>query len=121
MVWAFYKEQTPEYSLKSVEKDNRGWDLEATKKGKTLYLEVKGHLGNVIQFELTPNEYARMQEHSKIYRVCVVRNALDTPDLVVFTPQMNNEFWFLVSDIGTQIVRLSEKTAAKASEVEDFD
>ena len=110
MVWAFYKEQTPEYSLKSVEKDNRGWDLEATKKGKTLYLEVKGHLGNVIQFELTPNEYARMQEHSKIYRVCVV-----------FTPQMNNEFWFLVSDIGTQIVRLSEKTAAKASEVEDFD
>ena len=120
-VWAFYEEQTPKYSLKSVEKDNRGWDLEATKKGKTLYLEVKGHLGNVIQFELTPNEYTKMQEHAKIYRVCVVRNALDTPDLVVFTPQMENGVWVLVSNNGTQIVRLSEKTAAKASEVEDFD
>ena len=62
-----------------------------------------------------------MQEHAEIYRVCVVRNALDTSDLVVFTPQMKKGVWFLVSNKGTQIVRLSEKTAAKASEVEDFD
>ena len=26
--------------------------------GERLLIEVKGHIGNVIQFELTPNEYA---------------------------------------------------------------
>ncbi len=44
------------YKVVSVEKDNRGWDLEATKDGDCLLIEVKGHIGNVIQFELTPNE-----------------------------------------------------------------
>ena len=33
------------YTVKSVEKDNVGWDLEATKKKRTLLIEVKGLSG----------------------------------------------------------------------------
>lgn len=121
-VWTYYEKiQKPKYKLKSVEMDNRGWDLEAKRNRETLYLEVKGHIGNVIQFELTPNEYAKMQKHSKFYRVCVVRNALDAPDLVVFVPKIKEDGWYLVSENGNQIVKLSEKIAAKASEVESYD
>lgn len=118
MVWTHYENMKNPYTLKSVEKDNCGWDLEASREGETLYLEVKGHLGNVIQFELTPNEYAKMKEHSDNHRVCVVRNALNEPDLVVFTPEEREESWFLVSNLGDEIVKLSEKIAARASQIE---
>ena len=121
ITWAHYENIENPYTLMSVEKDNRGWDLEAKRNLETLYLEVKGHIGNVIQFELTPNEYAKMQEHSKIYRLCVVRNALAVPNLVVFTPKIKKDGWYLVSEKGNQKVKLSEKIAAKASEVEDYD
>lgn len=113
--WAHYKKQG--YSLTLVAKDNRGWDLEASKKGETLYLEVKGHLGNVIQFELTPNEYTKMQEHSSVYRVCIVRSALELPDLAIFTPHAKKGVWCLVSDASKEEVQLSERVAARASEV----
>lgn len=114
-VWEHYENKN--YSIISVEKDNRGWDLEASKGEDTLYLEVKGHLGNVIQFELTPNEYMKMQEYSSTYRVCVVRNALVSPDLVVFVPKNNKNAWCLISEKNNEQVQLAEKIAARASEV----
>lgn len=105
------------YKLASVEKDNRGWDLEAIKGEELLHLEVKGHLGNVVQFELTPNEYFQMQFNCATYRVCMVRTCLSTPELTILTPTKRKNYWVLENS-GSEIrVQLTEKVAAKASEI----
>ena len=114
-VWRYYKKQG--YELASVERDNRGWDLEATRRSEILRLEVKGHIGNVIQFELTPNEYAMLKQFATKYRVCIVRQALKTADLEVFAPKKKKGIWHLMSSTGNGEVALLEKVAARAYEV----
>jgi hypothetical protein len=52
------------WKVDDVSDQNKGWDLEATKGGATLYLEVKGLSGSQILVELTPNEFGRMQEYA---------------------------------------------------------
>ena len=113
--WEHYEGQG--YKLKSVEKDNRGWDLEAVKNGEILRLEVKGHTGNVVQFELTPNEYAKLKEFATSYRVCIARQVLDSINLEVFSPKCKKAIWYLVSSTGKEVVRLAERVAAKAYEI----
>jgi len=114
-VTAHYKKQG--YEIDSVERDNKGWDLEATRATEELFLEVKGHKGNVIQFELTPNEYEKLQENAGKYKVCVVRRALVKPDLKIFSPEQRNDGWYLLEDGGNELVRLQEKIAAKAAQI----
>ncbi len=113
--WAFYEKQG--YELSSVEADNVGWDLEAVNGDETLLIEVKGHKGNVVQFELTPNEYAQLQQKKDKYRICVIRNALTEPDLTVFAPKKKRDCWFLVEIDGNEKVRLDEKVAARAVQI----
>ena len=64
------------YQVKSVESQNRGWDLEANKAGKLLRIEVKGRRSGDINCELTPNEYSKMRQYKKSYRLCIVTDAL---------------------------------------------
>jgi len=106
------------YIVTSVEKDNRGWDLELRAKDHLLLVEVKGHIGNVIQFELTPNEYEKLRENSKDYRVCVVRNAMTSAEVEVYAPHKEEDGWSLRKVNGNGVVRLSERTAARAYESE---
>lgn len=117
IVWEHYGKA---YVVETFERDNRGWDLEATPRegGEVLYLEVKGHIGNVVQFELTPNEYSKMQQHCKTYRVCVVRQALTKPDLTIFFPIEKDASWFLNAPDTGELVQLTEKVAARASTIE---
>jgi hypothetical protein len=105
------------YEIESVEKDNRGWDLEAKKGIELLLIEVKGHLGNVIQFELTPNEYSKLQENGLSYRICVLRNALDETELEIYAPKQVNGEWLLQRLDKPGLIRFTEKTAARAFEV----
>ena len=114
--WAFYKGQG--YELLSKEADYVGWDLEAAKGNETLLIEVKGHKGNVVQFELTPNEYAQLQQQKDMYRICVVRNALTEPELKIFVPKKKKGRWWLVEIDGDEMIRLDEKVAAKAVQVD---
>ncbi|MEJ5038206.1 DUF3883 domain-containing protein [Acinetobacter johnsonii] len=116
LTWEYY--ESLGYNVITVEKDNAGWDLEATRGSENLLLEVKGHKGNVIQFELTPNEYFQLQNNLENYRVCVVRNALDKPDLIQFYPIEDEEYWYLKEVDGTEIIRLQEKIAAKAVQID---
>ena len=83
------------YWVDSVERDNVGWDLNAVLGSRELKLEVKGLSGSEIRFELTPNEYKNMKHNHHTYRVCVVTDALATPQLTVFT--FNPETWKLES------------------------
>ncbi len=104
------------YDVDFVHRDNRGWDATATKGQKVLRLEVKGHLGEVVHFELTPNEYSRMREYADTYRVCLVRSAL-TCDLVeVLEPfQTDAGQWRLKGD--GVLIELGERVGAKASQI----
>ncbi|MNL44519.1 hypothetical protein D3C87_1671000 [compost metagenome] len=71
----------------------------------------------MVQFELTPNEYVQMQINAGSYRVCMVRACLSNPELTVLLPKKNGHDWMLETlDLKIR-VQLSEKIAAKASEV----
>ena len=69
-----------DFKVKRVEKDNCGWDLEATKLNETLLLEVKGLSGKFYTVNLSENEYQKLKrldkKEQKNYRVCVVTNCL---------------------------------------------
>lgn len=72
------------YRVDSVEKDNVGWDLNAVLGKRNLKLEVKGLSATEPSSELTPNEYTMMRKHTDSYRLCVVTNALNGPNLEIF-------------------------------------
>ena len=74
------------YKIKDVQKDNVGWDLEATMKKMTLKIEVKGLAGDVIDVLLSNNEYTKMnaRDNREEYRLCVVTNAVKNPELTTF-------------------------------------
>jgi Domain of unknown function (DUF3883) len=100
-----------DYTVKDVSKDCFGWDLEATKDGKTLLLEAKGLSGSDVVFELTPNEYDKAKRRVPELRLCVVTNALDEAQrrLHIFEPTKNG--W--VSD--KQTLNFEERIAARVS------
>lgn len=114
-VWARY--EADGYTLKSVETECQGWDLEATKGRQSLRLEVKGVSGAALYFELTPNEYAKLKEHAAGYRVCVVCEALTTPRIFDLAPEAIGNGWRLVSEQGDVTVPLMERIAAIGVEV----
>lgn len=100
------------YKVESVEKYNKGWDLEATLNNKLLKLEVKGLSQEEILIELTPNEYAKMQEYKNSYRICVVTNTLDNPSLRIFSFSPENGEW--EDDNGNRL-KIAEKVGARMS------
>ena len=70
------------YDVVDVAADNLGWDLEVFRRGesdesgeKIWNVEVKGTSDNKISVILTPNEYDKSDD--EMYRLAVVRNALD--------------------------------------------
>jgi Protein NO VEIN, C-terminal len=81
------------YEVTSVERDNRGWDLEAEKNGFTLRLEVKGLSGTGVSIELTPNEYKHVKARPPDYRICVVTEALQRPLLRVYSYTERSRHW----------------------------
>lgn len=114
-VWQFYKNKG--YTIKSVERQNCGWDLVAKKNDEELLLEVKGHKGSRFHFELTPNEYEKMQAHHNQYKVCGVLDALTKkPGLSVFAPENHDGKWRLVKEYGKgmKIIELEERMSARA-------
>lgn len=64
------------FTVRDVQKDNLGWDLEATGQREKLLLEVKGLSGSAAVVELTPNEFAMMGKHKKRYVLCIVTDSL---------------------------------------------
>lgn len=94
-VWKHYSALG--YRCASVEKDNVGWDLEVTRGGVTLLVEVKGCAGDMPVVELTPNEYKQMRGSRRAsYRLAVVTNALastgSTLAILAFNP-VDDGWW----------------------------
>jgi len=69
------------YDVVSVEKENVGYDLEATCGGEILLIEVKGtaHHDGGVTVNLSPNEYRKSKSTRRRYRICIVTAALSTP------------------------------------------
>jgi hypothetical protein len=84
------------YDVKSVEKDNVGWDLIAAKSGRTsLRIEVKGLSGAAFSIELTPNEYNAFKKHANDYRLAVVTNALESASLSICRYSDEQAAWLI--------------------------
>ncbi|MGM9928415.1 MAG: protein NO VEIN domain-containing protein, partial [Bacillus sp. (in: firmicutes)] len=97
------------YSIHDVQKENKGWDLEASKEGVSLKIEVKGLSGDVLDVLLSKNEYEKMNasENKEIFRLCVVTNALKSPKLTTFLKYSKN--WVAV-DNPTMVLQFEEKS-----------
>lgn len=102
------------YVVSSVERDNVGWDIEASESGITLVLEVKGLSGSEAVAELTPNEYKQMSGNRKSdYRLCIVTSALNNPSLNVFSLNHVSGKW--ISETDGAVLSFKEKIGAVAS------
>lgn len=82
-----------EYTCKSVERENKGWDLEFTRGSVHLLVEVKGCSGHSAKVELTPNEYAAMRRKKPHYRLVIVTNALAKPQLSIVSFNGSDGTW----------------------------
>jgi hypothetical protein len=100
------------YSIRSVERDNVGWDLDATYGQHHLRVEVKGLSGAQISVELTPNEYAALRRFQHSYRLAVVTNALIAPALTVFAYSPDSGRW---ESTDRRTLTISEIVAAHCS------
>lgn len=99
------------YSIKSVEKDNVGWDLVATSGKTTLNIEVKGLSGDNFAIELTPNEYKAFVAESESYRLAVVVSALNKPALYVCRYSREQMAW-VVEGHGNRHLDVQAKESA---------
>jgi hypothetical protein len=98
------------YIVISKEKDNVGWDLEATNNIETLLLEVKGLSGKIVSIELSPNEYQKSSEYKDQYKLCIVTNALVEPKLEIFSYNSEFEYW---SNIENEKLIIQERMSAR--------
>ena len=100
------------YSVDSVEKDNVGWDLEATSGETSLQIEVKGLSGSTLALELTPNEYKAFAERSESYRLAVVRNALESPELIICRYSKERNIWVVDNKDNMSILIETKQSAS---------
>lgn len=100
------------YLVKSVEKDNLGWDLEASSGKTVLRIEVKGLSGSVFSIELTPNEYLAFSENSESYRLAVVTSALSAPKLSICRYSTEQKNWIVEDDVTRSLEIQMKKSAS---------
>jgi hypothetical protein len=97
-----------DYEVRSVERDNVGWDLEAVhEKRGTRLVEVKGKFAAEVSAELTPNEYRAMLAE-RDFRLAIVTEALSNPILHVFLLEGNDDW----QDAHGCSLDITEKTGA---------
>jgi hypothetical protein len=109
------------YLIKSVEKDNLGYDLVAKRGQEILHVEVKGRSGVDVAAELSVNEFEYLSRYQNIrnskahYRIAIVTNALSEPvihEFVLVRGQTlkEHEWWTLD---GRWSLKFEERTAAR--------
>lgn len=104
------------YDVTSVESEKIGYDLLATKGTNRLYIEVKGTCtanATSVTVGLTPNEYRMSKKAKKKYRICIVCNALESPELNEFVWKEADECWF--DDRTLRKLKIQELTSANLS------
>lgn len=105
------------YFVESVEKDNRGWDLEARFGKILLRIEVKGLSGDSFSVELTPNEFKAFSQELDEYRLAVVTCALDKPALHVCRYSKEKASW-VVDDQAGRTLKIEKKMSARIESIQ---
>lgn len=109
------------FTVQSVEKDNLGYDLVATRGDETLHVEVKGRSGTDVIAELSVNEfdclsrYQRLRKTEKHYRIAIVTDALAKPvihEFVMVRGRTSGETGWWTLD-GQWRLEFEERTAAR--------
>jgi Domain of unknown function (DUF3883) len=101
------------------QKHNCGWDLEFTRAGRNLCVEVKGLSGSAVGVELTPKEYAAMKRamtnsfSEGEYRLAVVCNALANPELFLFAHSKGVEW---ICELTHKIICVAERIGARLTD-----
>ncbi len=98
------------YKCVSVEKENKGWDLEVSRGSVHLLVEVKGRSGHEARVELTPNEYSAMYKQKEKYRLAIVTDALDNPQIHIISYNESDKTW---RDLNEQEVNIFEVKGAR--------
>ena len=105
------------YKVKSVETENRGWDLEAAKGEKRLLVEVKGISKDRVFVSLTHNEFKAAKQHRPDYRLAVFRNIPNNHRCAIYKQCGNGDQWQWIEGDNTAAKQL--KTKNKADIVQD--
>ena len=98
------------YDCVSVERENKGWDLEFTRESVKLLVEVKGSSGHGGYVELTPNEFKAMRRFRHRFRLAIVTRALVDPQLSIVSFNRSDETWRDQADCE---VHLEERVGAR--------
>lgn len=109
LVFSYYENLG--YEVKSVERDNKGYDLVAKNEKIELLIEVKGLSGIDRQIGLTPNEYKFFQSNDVNYRLIVVSSALSEPKMTICRFSSEAQSWIIEDDEVTK-VNIQEKISA---------
>jgi hypothetical protein len=83
------------YDVADISRENRGYDLDAKCEGSRLFIEVKGTCSETDRASvgLTPNEYRESKNNRKRYRICIVTNALLSPEVGDFSWDAEGDVW----------------------------
>ena len=82
------------YRVNSVERDKKGWDLEARLKNEFLRIEVKGRGSAIPSAELTPQEYQKLLKYTDSYRVCIITSAISkNAKMHLFAYSADTDLW----------------------------
>lgn len=102
------------FTVVSVEKDNVGWDLEASSPAGTEYLiEVKGLAGVDISVQLTPNEYRALKQEHRKYILAICTDSLNELKIHIFSIIKEGEELYASDDDGN-LLDFIESVAATA-------
>jgi len=97
-------------TVKSVELEAKGWDLEAKGPLDELLVEVKGLGGGIAVAELTPNEYAKMRQHKGLWVLFIVTDCLsEKPQHYEFRYMRDSDRWETATGM---VLTIAEKVAA---------
>ena len=81
------------YECKSVESEDKGWDLEFSTGDGKLLVEVKGISDSTPLASLTPNEYRMSKKFKLEYRIAIVTNVLASPELHIVRFDQSDNTW----------------------------
>jgi len=110
------------YDVESVETDNLGYDLIATKGKEVLHFEVKGRSGSDVCADLSANEFSCLKRYQRErmpdahYRVAIVTNALDKPVINEFALMKGQTSQWCTLD-GSWRLKFEDRTAARLTAV----
>jgi hypothetical protein len=97
-------------TVKSVELEAKGWDLEAKGPSDELLVEVKGLSCGIPVAELTPNEYAKMRQHKGPWVLFIVTDCLSgKPQHYEFRYMHDADRWETATG---KVLNVAEKVAA---------